>query len=136
MNSRSVTAAAVAVALLAGCATTATSTPPAAAAPAPQMSRVYIHAQQGQDSQQQDRDRYECFNWAIAQTGFDPSRQALPREMREVVVPAYPAQQAELQRVSNPDRQNHGAASRYDRPAADFTRAMSACLEGRGYAVR
>jgi hypothetical protein len=34
----------------------------------------YIYPSKGQSPQQQDRDRYECHNWAVQQTGFDPTR--------------------------------------------------------------
>lgn len=182
MNSRTAFAVATAV-LLGGCATNSYSPPPAAATPPPAMPRVYFYPQRGQDARQQDRDRYECFNWAVAQTGFDPSRQPLPRQTREVVVPARPAgslalagaatgaligaavsdpwdrgegaiigavagtalgavaesaQQQGMQQVSNQAQQSRydSATSRYEDRAGGFQRAMSVCLEGRGYAVK
>lgn len=33
---------------------------------------VYIYATKGQGQQQQEKDKYECYNWARQQTGFDP----------------------------------------------------------------
>ncbi|MEY2854990.1 MAG: hypothetical protein RL030_2122 [Pseudomonadota bacterium] len=168
---------------LAGCVTNV-STPSGAqpVAVAPQPPRVYLYPLRGQTAQQQDRDRYDCFNWAGTQSAFDPSRQPLPRETREVVVPAYPpgsvalagaatgalvgaavsdpwhrgegaligavagtmlgavaesAQKPPLQQVtSSSQRRYDSAASGYERQAAGFQRAMSACLEGRGYAVK
>jgi hypothetical protein len=184
MNTRTVSAAIAPVILLAGCVTTHTtpSAPTVAAAPPPP-TRVYFYPLQGQGPQQQDRDRYDCFNWAGAQTAFDPSRQPLPREVREVVaVPAYPpgsvalagaatgallgaavsdpwdrgegaligavagtvigavaesAQKSQLQQVTSSSQPRYDAtASGYGRQAAEFRRAMSACLEGRGYAVK
>src|ERR671914_599777 len=33
----------------------------------------FIYPSQGQSPEQQQRDRYECHNWAVQQTGFDPS---------------------------------------------------------------
>jgi hypothetical protein len=35
---------------------------------------VFAYPMRGQDSAQQDRDRYECHNWAVSQSGFDPGR--------------------------------------------------------------
>src|SRR5215469_13618864 len=35
---------------------------------------VYVYPAKGQSQAQQDKDRYECHNWAVQQTGFDPSR--------------------------------------------------------------
>jgi outer membrane lipoprotein SlyB len=188
MNTRTVSAAIPATILataltLTGCVTTNTTTsaPPVAAAPQP--PRVYFYPQQGQSPRQQERDRYDCFNWASTRTAFDPSRQPLPRETREVVVvPAYPpgsvalagaatgalvgatvsdpwhrgegaligavagtmlgavaesAQKPQLQPVTSSAQHRYDStASGYARQAAEFRRAMSACLEGRGYAVK
>ena len=90
MNTKNVSAL-VAAALLAGCAAApapqsapvATAVPPAPA----NLTQVYFYAQRGQSQAQQDRDRYECFNWAVQQTGFDPSRRAVPAEHRQPLVP-------------------------------------------------
>ena len=51
------------------------------------MAPVYFYPKKGQTPEQQDRDRYECHNWAIGQTGFDPNTAALPPEQRVRVVP-------------------------------------------------
>lgn len=53
------------------------------------MEPVYFYPKTGQSPQQQDRDRYECYNWAVSQTGFDPNTAvSLPPEQRVAVVPA------------------------------------------------
>ncbi|MDJ0656502.1 MAG: DUF6515 family protein [Xanthomonadales bacterium] len=62
---------------------------------------LYVYPRQGQSEQQRDRDRFECYQWAVDETGFDP--------------------------VSPEDRWNE---------AADYRRALTACLEGRGYTVK
>ena len=33
-----------------------------------------IYPSQGQSQEQQDRDRFECHNWSVGETGFDPTR--------------------------------------------------------------
>ena len=33
---------------------------------------VFIYPNKGQSKQQQDKDKYECYDWAKQQTGFDP----------------------------------------------------------------
>jgi len=38
-----------------------------------QTSRPYIYPSKGQTQEQQDRDKYECNQWAVSQSGFDPS---------------------------------------------------------------
>ena len=34
---------------------------------------LFIYPTQGQSQEQQDQDRFECHNWAVQQTGFDPA---------------------------------------------------------------
>ena len=65
-------------------------------------SDVYAYPQNNQTEEQQSNDRYECHNWARAQTGFDPTH------------------------VSGSQTGN----------AADYQRAMIACLSGRGYSAK
>jgi hypothetical protein len=155
--------------------------PVAAAPPAPPVSltKVYFYPTNGQSEAQQDRDRYDCYVWAVEQTGFDPARHIGPREARATVVPARSpgetiagaaaagavigavaaspgnvgegavvgaiagavvgsaaaSAQAEEARAiqARNDRRGYG---RYEREAGEYRRAMSACLEGRGYTVR
>jgi len=38
-----------------------------------QTSRPYIYPSKGQTEDQQNRDKYECDQWAVSQSGFDPS---------------------------------------------------------------
>ena len=35
-------------------------------------SQLYVYPQQGQSEEQQSKDRFECHNWAVQQSGFDP----------------------------------------------------------------
>ncbi len=35
----------------------------------------YIYPNKGQTPQHQDKDKYECYSWAVRQTGFDPMKQ-------------------------------------------------------------
>ena len=137
--------------------------------------RVYFYPTQGQSPEQQDRDRYECYGWAVKQTGFDPGR-SLPPQERGTVVPARAPGEATVgaaiagaligAAVSGPGHAGGGAIvgaaaggllgaaaegsqteevrrvqssrgdSRYRREAVEYRRAMSACLEGRGYSVK
>jgi hypothetical protein len=85
--------------------------PPGEAAPAPPPSStrgnyLRVEPKNGQSEQQQWSDRYDCHRWAKMQSGFDPTQQ--------------PA----------------GAPASDNSPKADeYRRAMSACLESRGYIV-
>lgn len=76
-------------------------------APADDPEDVYVYPREGQSPEQQDRDRYECHRWAVDQTGFDPS-----------------AAGGGVDRDDRADRRE------------DYSRALAACLDGRGYTVR
>jgi hypothetical protein len=66
---------------------------------------LIIYPKNGQSNEQQAADQFECDNWSKAQTGFDPQSTA-------GVLPA------DADRVRN-----------------NYDRALSACLQGRGYQV-
>lgn len=68
---------------------------------------LFIYPNRGQDERQQRNDRFECHEWAVEQTGYDPTMAG---------------------------GSGDGAYSQAHR--SDYQRAMSACLEGRGYTVR
>ena len=110
----------------------------------PPPAQVYFYPKSGQSPEQQDRDRFECYNWAKQQTGFDPI--ILPRGMRVTVVPAMraaagassgTARQGQAKQIEEPySSQDQVLFTKYEKKGMDFRRAMSACLEGRGYSVR
>ena len=72
----------------------------------PATEDIFVYPRAGQDEEQVEADRYECHRWAAAETGFDPTRP-------EGGVPA-----------------DQSLASR-----SEYLRAMTACLEVRGYSV-
>ena len=37
-------------------------------------AEVYAYPKNGQSDEQQATDRYECHKWAVAQSGYDPTR--------------------------------------------------------------
>lgn len=81
--------------------------PVPAAAPAPaNPTGVAIYPRNGQSADQQAMDRYECYRFAVARTGFDPLAG------------------------------NSGTASEViTRRGAVYSRAQAECLESRGYSV-
>jgi outer membrane lipoprotein SlyB len=155
-----------------------TSTP----GPTTPLTQVYFYPKEGQTTEQQSRDHYECYNWAMQQTGFDPSQSSIPPERRVKVVPMPPpghdtavlaitgavlgaliagprhagagaligaGSGAIAGAASDASRQQYAQQmeeayvnrdqaldARYEEKASDFRRAMSACLEGRGYTVQ
>jgi hypothetical protein len=73
----------------------------------PAADDFFIYPKNQQTPDQQARDRYECHSWAVQQTGFDPTQTS------GGVPPGVAGQKR-----------------------ADYRRAMSACLEARGYTVK
>ena len=73
----------------------------------PPADQMFIYPRQGQSEQQQTDDRYACHRWAVNQTNFDPTQP--------------PGGSPEPQKIEK---------------RADYQRAMSACLDGRGYTVK
>ncbi len=71
-----------------------------------QAEGLYINAKNGQDAKQQATDRYECHTWATGQTGFDSTRPGAGV-----------------------------AATEYASRRSAYQRAITACLEARGYTV-
>jgi len=78
----------------------------ALAAGTPKVPKVFLYPRNGQSADQQARDRYDCYRFAVAQSGFDPLRTS----------GSAPAPASEQQ--------------------SDFDRAQGACFEGRGYSNR
>ncbi|MDB6090614.1 MAG: hypothetical protein JWN85_3398 [Gammaproteobacteria bacterium] len=83
-------------------ATGTSSAPP----PTSKGSKLFVYPRNGQNSDQQARDRYDCYRFAVAQSGFDPMHPA----------GAVTQPNAELQ--------------------SDFDRAQGACFDARGYTSR
>jgi hypothetical protein len=136
--------------LISGCVTPPTSTAGDRAAPPPSVE-VYFYPTKGQSQEQQERDRYECSLWAKEKTGFDPSLPGLAPSQRVQVEPktqsgqkaatgaligasSEAADEAAAQRAQQ--EQQARTDARITKQAEDYRRAMSACLEGRGYKVK
>jgi hypothetical protein len=66
---------------------------------------LMIYPKNGQSKDQQAADQYECHSWARGQTGFDPTQPS------------------------------GGVSGNPDVALSQYNRAMSACLQGRGYQV-
>jgi hypothetical protein len=176
--------AASSLAWLAGCATepmAVPAPPPPTVAPLPD-TRVYVYPAAGQGAAQLDRDRYECHQWSVQQSGFDPSvAQAAPHQRVEVVAmpPAgsdtvagaatgailgaavsrprdagggallgavagaligAASDSNRAQQAADTQRRINAAYDRrdysLDQLAGNYRRALSACLQGRGYTVK
>jgi len=52
--------------------------------PLPAPAPMYFYPERGQEAALQERDRYECYRWAVGQSGFDPGMTpvTLPRRAR------------------------------------------------------
>jgi hypothetical protein len=69
---------------------------------------IFVYPQRGQSESRQSDDRYACHRWAVDQSGYDPTRA-----------------------LEGVEAASAGGGSR-----SDYQRAVTACLEGRGYTVR
>jgi hypothetical protein len=69
--------------------------------------RIFIYPRQGQSQEQQEYDRYECHQWAVEQTNYDPTRP-----------PSGLSQNQIMQKRS------------------DYQEEMINCLDHRGYTVK
>jgi hypothetical protein len=183
--SRIIRLAAATVAVFTGVALADEAVPPAIDAdesPVTAESDLYVYPSKGQTEKQLDRDRYECHNWAVAQSHYNPSDTHLAphQQVRVVEMPppgrdtavgamtgavigssvARPrdagtgavagaivgamigaSSDAARQKVANQVNTSISAEAqaeraRLERQAADYRRAISACLEGRGYTVK
>lgn len=54
------------------------------------ITQIYFYPNRNQSTEMQSRDHYECYNWAVDQTGFDPSASSIVPEQRVRVVPMPP----------------------------------------------
>lgn len=178
---------ATAFALLAGCVETPPPRPyrpyrEMPPPPPPPNTDVYAYPLQGQTPEQTDRDRYDCHEWAVKQTNFDPSAPGTPPHDQVRVAAGPPpgtntaigavagailgaviagprdsgfgavaggitgaaigstgdAANAQVQheQVQAARVQDARQAATMDQKAANYRRAISACLEGRGYSVK
>jgi len=73
----------------------------------PSEGQLFIYPRNNQSEQQQSTDRYECHRWAVSQTGYDPT---------------------------HPD--DNAPEDQAKQKCTDYKRAMSACLNARGYTVK
>lgn len=150
--------------------------------PPPPVTQVYVYPTSGQSPDRLSRDRYECYLWAVKQSGFDPSQPHLAPHQRVEVVPmpapgsdtvagaatgailgaviANPhnaaagaiggaivggaigaasdaSREAQAKQVQERyDRRNNAQSARIEEQASNYRRALTACLEGRGYTVK
>ena len=118
----------------------------------------YVYPAKGQSAEQQQKDQYECHQWAVQQTGFDPSQpveQSTPRHSvmggaaRGAAVgavggaiggdagkgAAIGAAVGGLHTVMSDRRANEAQQQAYNNSMAGYDRAYGACLQGRGYTV-
>jgi len=90
-------------------------------------ARIYVYPRNGQSEEQTATDRYECHQWAVEQTGFDPTSSEASGAAPEVDEPAQSSDVA-----GNTAR---STAQTYT-TASDYRRALIACLDARGYSAR
>jgi len=78
------------IAAILGLAACVTPPPRTVSVPTPPPQKIFVYPSKGQSPEQTDRDRYECHEWAVQQTGVDPSRPDANPYERVVVEPSTP----------------------------------------------
>ncbi len=153
------------------------------AAPPPSPSPLYFYPERGQPEVVQDRDRFECYRWAVRETGTDPGMTAVRSEAPGRAPPvAHVPQRADgadvaagavtgavlgavvasprnagaaavlgaifgatlgaasgearNRAIDEAQARQAAAADRARQPLDNFRRAMTACMQGRGYGVQ
>ena len=125
----------------------------------PASAQVNIYPQRGQSQQQQQQDRFECHQFAVQQTGFDPAMGAAQTPAPTTGALGSAARGAAIGAVGgaiggsvgrgaaigagagavfgtmrrNSEIRNSQQAA--NSQAEAFNRALGACLTGRGYTV-
>ena len=146
------------------------------------ITQIYFYPNKNQSTEQQSRDQYACYNWAVEQTGFDPSVSSIVPDQRVRVVPMPPPghdtiamsiagavlgaliggprhavegaligstygamagatsdisrQESARQMEEAYQNRNQARDLHKEKKVLQFRRAMSACMEGRGYTVK
>ena len=160
--------------------------PPPVAAPAGPYSTsapVYFYPERGQAEERQDRDRYECYRWAVRESGTDPGMTTVRQPLMPSAIPGErlrdgsgvvtgaltgavigaavssprqiganavigaifgaalggAAQESRAQAIESSQARRQQAAAAVAEsariPQDNFRRAMSACMQGRGYRI-
>jgi hypothetical protein len=121
--------------------------------------KLYVFPAKGQSKQQQKKDEFDCYMWAIEQSGIDPLN--LPKVTAPVqsgptggavkgsakgaaagaaigaTAGAMKGRQAgkQAQAQSNQQAQANAAASEQEMKD-NFNKAFSVCIEGKGYTIK
>lgn len=130
----------------------------------------YVFPNKGQTNDQLEKDKYDCYQWAKGQTGFDPMERptatsaqpdqkggavggAAKGALVGVAVGAIAGNAGKgaaigaaggglmggmrrRQSTQEQDKWARDQSSQYNARRNDYTRAWSACLEGKDYTVR
>lgn len=77
----------------------------------PKLPKIFAYPRNSQSADQQARDRYDCYRFAVAQSGFDPMH-------------------------STPGSTTTGSTTANAELQSDYDRAQAACFDARGYTIR
>lgn len=125
----------------------------------PARGSMYVYPAKGQSDEKMSRDKYECHQWAVGSTGYDPAAASGSQPQRRGLLGGA-ARGAALGAIGGAIAGDAGTGaaagaavgaagtglrnrrSRVEHQQAqgsadaEFNRAYSACLEGRGYTVK
>jgi hypothetical protein len=108
-----------------------------------------IYPAKGQSKDQTEKDKYECYQWAKGQTGFDPMQvptattpppQQKGGAVKGAAVGAVSggvlggARRQQSRKAQGEWEKKESAG--YEQRRNEYNRAWGACMEGRGYTVK
>lgn len=106
--------------------------------------KLYVFPGKGQTQQQQKVDEYECYKWAVEQSGVDPLN--LPKKEAPKGTPTYGIANQRTTVVPRPvksgvqrsnQKKSADEAAKAEQATKDsFIKAFSVCIEGKGYTVK
>jgi hypothetical protein len=97
-------------------------------------SNMYIYPKKGQSEEQQSKDKYECYSWAVKQTGYDPSAPA-PSEAQQGQEEGVRGPLRKRAEMGQEEQQEEAQQAQQQQKRSNYDRAYKTCLDGRGYEV-
>ena len=104
---------------------------------------LIIYPNKGQSQEVMERDKYNCYQWAKKETGFDPmeapkATQAPPREGAAIggLLGGVRRSRQTREQQNKQDQWAQEQAAQYSQKRNTYNRAYAACLEGKGYTVK
>jgi hypothetical protein len=100
---------------------------------------MIIFPAKGQSEEQMEKDKYDCYQWAKKETGFDPMevpKATEPPPQKSASGGLIGRRSRGRQDTKNQEQWKQEQAGNYQKNRNSYNRAYGACLEGKGYTVK